>query len=453
MMLVLRKTVHSSRYIGLKKVGEVSGFRRIRMDIVIIAQYLGDLEHLETTNGRFIYLAKMLAERNKVEIITTTFPHSLKRQAKFVPDSYEGCKITALYEPGYSKNVCLKRFVSHYRLARNVERYLNHRKKPDIIYAAVPSLSVASVAAKFCRKNSVRFIVDIQDLWPEAFKMVFHLPVISDLVFLPMQKQADFIYSSADEIVAVSKTYADRALCVSKKCKEAKVVYLGTDKNIFDKWASQLEFQSKSKAETGRKALYQKLVRTILKEKSWQKIVHLVYIGTLGHSYDISTILSAIRKLPDKDRKKLQFVIMGDGPKKKQFQKEAKGLPVIFTGMVEYPEMVWLLCHCDIAINPIQKGAAQSIINKHMDYAMSGLPVISTQECDEYEQLLAENRCGINCICGNSSSVRKAIKHLIDHEELRKEMGRRHREVAERLFDRGQSYKNITNIIEDGKGR
>lgn len=417
------------------------------MDIVIVAQYLGDIEQLKTTNGRFIYLAKMLSKKNNVEIVTTTFPHSLKRQAQYIPDSFEGCKITALYEPGYSKNVCLKRFTSHHRLAKNVEKYLKQRKKPDVIYTAVPSLSVASVTAKFCRKNNIRFIIDIQDLWPEAFKMVFNVPVLSGLVFLPMQRQANFIYSSSDEIVAVSQTYANRALRVNRKCKKARVVYLGTDKNVFDKFASHLDAESINIGETEKKSLYQKLAKTIIKGENWQDKVNLVYVGTLGHSYDISTILSAIRHLSEKDRKKLQFIIIGDGPKRKQFQQEAKGLPVIFTGMVAYPEMVWLLCHCDIAVNPIQKGAAQSIINKHMDYAMAGLPVISTQECDEYKQLLEENKCGINCICGSSSSVRKAIKYLIEHEELREAMGERHRKVAERLFDREQSFKAIENCI------
>ena len=43
------------------------------MDIVIVAQYLDNLEHLEMSNGRFVYLARMLAKKNKVEIVTTTF--------------------------------------------------------------------------------------------------------------------------------------------------------------------------------------------------------------------------------------------------------------------------------------------------------------------------------------------------------------------------------------------
>ena len=42
--------------------------------------------------------------------------------------------------------------------------------------------------------------------------------------------------------------------------------------------------------------------------------------------------------------------------------------------------MVGMLGVCDIAVNSISKGAAQSIINKHGDYAAAGLPVVNTQE-------------------------------------------------------------------------
>lgn len=373
-----------------------------------------------------------VGRKNEVEIVTTTFPHSLKRQAENIPESFAGCKITALYEPGYPKNVCIKRFVSHYILGKNIKKYLNCRKKPDVIYAAVPSLSVADQVAKFCQKSDIRFIVDVQDLWPEAFRMVFRMPIISNMLFWPMERQADRIYAAADEIIAVSHTYADRAMHVNKKCKEAKVVYLGTDKNNFDKWASRLMGESRDEDEK-------------LSKKMGE--IRLVYIGTLGHSYDIPTILDALRKLPNDYIEKLQFIVVGDGPKRKQFEQESVDLPVIFTGMIPYSKMVWLLCRCDIAVNPIQKGAAQSIINKHMDYAMAGLPVISTQECGEYSELLDRSRCGINCSCGDSDSVMKAIRYLMDNKLLREEMGKRHRIVAEKYFDREQTYKVIINCI------
>ena len=434
------------------------------MDIVIVAQYLGNLEHLETSNGRFVYLGSMLSERNEVEIITTTFPHAQKCQAKHIPDYFKGCKITALYEPGYPKNVCLKRFASHYRLAKNIKKYLNQRKKPDIIYAAVPSLSVAAEAAKYCRKNNVRFIVDVQDLWPEAFKMVFHVPLLSSAVFYPMRRQADLIYAMADKIIAVSQTYADRALRVNKKCQEASVVYLGTDKHVFDEYAKvNMPFNVRDKiireemaASSGkmnmdkpnRDTKYQEIVNSIFGKIPGKDITRLVYVGTLGHSYDISVVLAALREFSDDEIKEVQFVVIGDGPKRKQFEQEAAGLPVIFTGLIAYTEVVWLLCRCDIAINPIKKGAAQSIINKHMDYAMAGLPVINTQECIEYRNLLEKYKCGINCQCENKNSVAKAIRYLMKNEHMQKKMGKKHRRMAEELFDRGQSYLKIFDIIE-----
>lgn len=43
-----------------------------------------------------------------------------------------------------------------------------------------------------------------------------------------------------------------------------------------------------------------------------------------------------------------------------------------FTGRLSYEKMVGLLCSCDIVVNPINKGAAQSITNKVGDYALSG---------------------------------------------------------------------------------
>lgn len=395
------------------------------MDIVIVAQYLGDLEHLKTTNGRFTYLGRMLAENNNVEIITTTFLHAYKCQVKSVPEFFGKCKITAIYEPGYPRNICLQRFVSHHKLAVNIKKYLEKRKVPDIIYTAVPSLSVAEEIKKYCQENNVKFVIDVQDLWPEAFRMVFNIPLISNALFYPLEKQANRIYFSADEIIAVSQTYADRALRVNKKCKRATVVYLGTEKNIFDKY-----IQADRKAE-------------------FNEEIRIAYVGSLSRSYDIDSVIEAIKRI--KSEKVLRFVVMGDGAYRSSFEEHARkaGINYTFTGALHYSEMVECLYNCDIAINPIRKGSAQSIINKVGDYAMAGIPVVNTQECQEYRDLLEHYHSGINCACENVDGLVKALETLIDDEDLRKEMGARQRIMAKELFDREQSYKRIVNIIEN----
>lgn len=61
----------------------------------------------------------------------------------------------------------------------------------------MPSLSVGKRLAAYCKKHGVRLVVDVQDLWPEAFEMVFHVPVLSSVIYAPLKWQADYIYRHA----------------------------------------------------------------------------------------------------------------------------------------------------------------------------------------------------------------------------------------------------------------
>ena len=95
------------------------------------------------------------------------------------------------------------------------------------------------------------------------------------------------------------------------------------------------------------------------------------------------------------------------------------------------------------------KGAAQSIINKHADYAAAGLPVVNTQECQEYRNLLDAYECGINCEAESVQQVAKALQELIENPKKRKQMGENSRRMAEERFDRRTTYKQIVKIVED----
>lgn len=397
----------------------------------------------EKGNCRYNYLANLLCsanQENEVEIVSSDFSHEQKRHRNLaqIPAALP-YKITLLHEPGYPKNVCLKRIGSHKKFSKILKNYLEQRDEPDFVFCAVPSLDVAAVAAKYCKKHKIRFAVDIQDLWPEAFELAFHVPLLSSLLFFPMQKKADFIYRSADDLVAVSDMYLRRGLRANKTCKTSSVVYLGTDKTYFDTCVAKefraVQWQDKIAAEVARE----------VSDKS--ENTFLVYVGTLGSSYDLNTVFATLRK--DKSlAEQCRMVIMGDGPLRKEFEEKSEGLPVVFTGAMPYEQMVWILSRCDIALNPIRKGAAQSIINKHMDYAMAGLPIVNTQQCKEYCALLDRYSCGINCGCENVDDVARAISLLISDVSLRKKMGLCSRAMGEELFDRRQTYQGIVKIFD-----
>ena len=392
------------------------------MDIVIIAHFI--TEFVKDGTSRFVYLAEQLSQSHDVEIVTSKFDHITKKQR--TAQEYDlKTKITLLDEPTYKKNICLQRFISHKSFGKQVKKYLASRHKPDVIYCAVPSLDCAYYAAQYAKKHNIKFIIDVQDLWPEAFKMVFKVPVVSDVLFYPMMKKADYIYSCADKIVGVSKTYCERAKKVNKKSAECIPVFLGTKLDIFDKYVQENRV-----------------------ERDDDNFI-LGYCGTLGHSYDIKCVLDAMIYLRDNGYDNISFWVMGDGPLKNDFEKYAldNQLDVVFYGRVSYPKMCGLLTSCDVCINPIIGSSKASIINKHGDYAAAGLPVINAQSSPEYRALIEKYKCGINCECSNSTNVADAIKYLIANKDVCTEMGQGARALSEERFDRTHSYQAIYRLF------
>lgn len=393
-----------------------------RKRIMIIANFCDYGE--ERTNNRFNYLAQMLSDNGyDVELVTSTFSHREKKQRSVTADN-NGYKSTIIYEPSYHKNVSIKRFRSHYVWGRNIVKYLKSAEKPDLIYCAVPSIDGPLAVSRYCKKNRIPFVIDVQDLWPEAFQMVLHIPIISSLIFLPFKWRVNKIYSSADAVVAVSETYARRALSVNKKDKDGCIVYLGTDLSRFDANCADAEKISDGK-------------------------LHLAYCGTLGSSYDLTSVFDAMALLKKNGVPNLQFVIMGSGPLQEKFEQYAreKEVDVVFTGKLPYSEMCARLASCDIAVNCISKGSAGSIINKHADYSAAGLPVINTQECYEFRNLIDQYNCGINCDSESREQISEAIMELTSPEK-RLQLGKNARRVAEERFDRRVTYPDIVSLIK-----
>lgn len=392
------------------------------MDILILADFCGNLDG--TDNSRFIYLANMLCQKHDVEILTSDFDHGTKSYFEKKPCEYP-YKITMLHESSYPKNICLRRFYSHFVWGKNVKRFLTRRPPPDVIYCAVPTLMAAYEAAEYCKKNNVKFIVDIQDLWPEAFRMVFRIPILSTLIFAPFRWLADGIYRRADEVVAVSNTYVEKALSINKRCTRGHAVFLGTSLKTFD---------DNAKCNPAKKPV----------GELW-----LAYCGTLGASYDLICVFDALALLRQKGISPPKFVVMGDGPRRAEFEHYAKdrGLDVQFTGRLPYDEMCGRLCVCDIVVNPIIGASAASIINKHGDYAASGLPVLNTQDSAEYRALVEEYQMGFNCKNGDAADLAEKLEILISNEVLRKEMGYNARRCAAERFDRKSSYQELIACI------
>ena len=385
----------------------------------------------EKSSSRYFQLANMLTESGyRVDVITSDFRHSTKsfREKKITNDSFS-FNIELIHEPGYQKNISIKRLISARLFAKNVCRFLRKTdRKYDLIFCSVPTLSLGSKTLKESRKKRIPFAIDLQDLWPDAFKMAFHVPVLSSVVFFPFKQKAKFIYKNADGLSAVSQTYLNYMLSIrgSNNCPTS-FAYLGNDFS-----AEKIEVLKKQ-------------------AKNNNNYFTIGYAGSLGKSYDLETVIKAISILQEEGINNIRFFIMGDGDKREKLEDMAKTLNVkcLFFGQLRFDDMMIKLLESDVTVNCINKNSVASIINKVGDYALAGKPTINTLKSKEYADLLESFGAGLNVEPDNPEAMAGAIKYYynMSNEQL-KQIGENHYLIEKLYFDRNKTYKDIIKMCD-----
>lgn len=384
--------------------------------------------------GRYASFAKVLGEAgHTVTWWTSAFSHATKsyRDARTcggcLPD---GVTVAMLPAPTYFQNIGIRRLISHFAWARNLHNETRATGvPPDVVIASSPPLYGANVAVRVAHRRNARVIIDVQDLWPEAFRIVLPPPMrwLGMTLLQPLKALEDANFRQADGLTAISQTLLDRALAVNPEKKTGRVIPLGVDVEVYER-ASRM----------GR--------------SPWQKPGHefwVAYVGTIGKTYDIDTILEAALLLKEREPN-IRFFIVGSGPLLQASQKKAHdwGLwNVVFTGFMPLDTVAQLLVQSDVGINAIAHGAVSAFPNKVFDYLAAGLPVVNSVK-GELRAFIQQHGIGVSYEAGQAESLRDAILVLYKEAELRVQMGKRGGQLARERFDRQVAYSALLDVIE-----
>ena len=381
---------------------------------------------------RFRFLSEFLVQAGyRVELITTTFQHWEKAQRdldQIRKDEYP-FELSFIYEPGYVKNVDLKRIRSHAAAAKNLTAHLNKHNDYDLLYAEIPPNDVALAAATYAREKGIPFVADVNDLWPEAMRMVFDVPVISDILFRPLLRDAEKVYSLVSGVIGTSDEYRDRPFLHNNRQVPKETVYVGNELSEFDQGAADKAGVIEQKPEG----------------EFW-----VGYAGTIGTSYDIRTMVLAGGLLAERGLGNIKIKILGGGPDKDALEALAreKGFEnVKFVGYAPYDEMAAYLVSCDVLVNSFVKKAPQSIVTKIGDYLAAGRPMINTCSSPEFRAKVEHDGFGINIEAEDTKILADAIERIYKDPENAARMGRNARKIAEEQFDRPVAYKKILSLI------
>ena len=355
---------------------------------------------------RYWLMARAFARAgHRVTLWSSDFSHARKAPRALVDGARwegDGFRLVLVPTPPYPRNVCLRRILSHRAFARNLRTLAElEPQRPDLVIASLPPLASAAALAAFCRARGIAFVVDVMDAWPENFARV-----VPRWTLAPLRARARRIYRSAQGVSGVATRYIDLAKSYGAQCP-THLAYHGIE----------LTPPPPVHAEGG--------------------AFRLVYAGTMGKSYDLETVIDAVREMSD-----VELELAGAGPKEAALRVRAEGCArIFFHGYLGDEELRALLARADAGLVPMFDESCVGVPYKLADYAAAGVPVVNTLH-GETERLLAKYGAGVTCAASDVRALCAAVADLRARDASALRAGAL---SLARLFDAEAVYSNYVN--------
>ena len=337
----------------------------------------------------------LVAQGHTVTWITSTFVHLDKEElfpADHIVQQGERYQIHLLSAGGYRKNISLRRYLFYRRYAARLRAYLRQLPVPDIIVCGFPQIDAAAVGVDYARSQRIPIIIDVRDFWPDG--VINFFPAIArplvQATLLRQFQHTRHVFRSATALCAMSHGVLHWALARASRRK-------GDNDQVFPLGYPHPHLVPDAPSNA---------IRSIAQQVSGR--VGLAYVGTFGHTYDLSTVVKAAEQLAARHDQRYHFLLIGRGPTYPAIVAQTRNLPNITCTDWQSPDAVqFLLGHCQAGILP-WKGPAGAMPNKFFDYLASSLPVISSAQ-GELNDLILGERIGS---CYRSEDVRGLLKAI-----------------------------------------
>ena len=310
---------------------------------------------------------------------TSDFSHATKAPRRLVDASAAGSfSLRLLKTPPYRRNVGLARVRSHrayaHEWARAATDAAAREGRPDLIVVSAPPLATGPVAVRLARQFGATLVVDVQDAWPETFVRLLPrgLGGLGRLLFAPARASIRRVYRAADLVTGVCDRY--EALVRSAGARDYYRAYLGIES--LGPWPRP--------------------------PRADDAPTRLVYVGNLGRSYDLATVVEGMRRLAASGAR-VTLDVAGFGGE------APADASVRVHGLLDRERLAALLASCDVGVVPMRADSFVGVPNKLMEYAAAGLPVVSSL-AGETARLLDTYDCGATYAPGDAAGFADAVR-------------------------------------------
>jgi glycosyltransferase involved in cell wall biosynthesis len=305
----------------------------------------------------------------------------------------------------------------------------------DLVIGTSPQFFVAIAACFVAALRRRPFVFEVRDLWPESIVAVGAMRRGSFVGLL--NRVSSFLYRRAALIVVVTEAFREVLVAHGVDPRKIVVVTNGVD-------LEQFRPSERHNALRGELGLNGQFVAS--------------YVGTLGMAHGLETVLGAAEQL--RDRKEIQFLIMGDGAEKDRLALEhrQRSLPnVLLLDEQPHERIPEVLAASDACMVLLKKTELfKTVLPSKLFEAMgAGRPIILGVS-GEAERVVRGGRCGLVIEPESSDELAGAVARLEAEPGESEQLGRSGRALAERDYDRdhlASRYAEHLQTMLDGARR
>jgi len=391
----------------------------------------------EGPEQRYACLARHLAGRgHNVTWISSAFRHRKKSVSEsgvyaVSRDGTPNLSILLIPAPPYRSNTSLKRLHSHRVWARNLLAHLLQQVKsgaqpaPNLILASTPPIEGAAAAIHLGSALNTKVIIDVMDRWPENWLLLLPsypgVRPLGRLLLSPWFRLSKQVFRKADGISAQSQAFAKHVKNRGQSSEAGSprtrhsspvtpyVCYLGAQPLSHPPPLPSPPF-------------------------------HILYLGAMGHFYDIETVLQAML-LAKQEGRSWRLTLAGtdpDGIWQRRVADLDLGDSVSLPGYLQSDDLNSLLASSHVGLIPMDPASGVAVPYKAADYLAHGLPIVSSLP-GELETHLLHSGAGLHYRFGEAMDLHSKLSRATETEFLIPARDAAHTLFRE-TFDRNRIY-------------
>jgi glycosyltransferase involved in cell wall biosynthesis len=380
-------------------------------------------------------LAESLRDRGHRVTVATSYPqHNLVDDSEKIgfpevvsESGIEVLRIKALppHMPNYIfRGIAqvLLPYIFLYKIKRRI------RRKIDVVIVYSPPLPLAIVGEKIKKAHGARYILNVQDIFPQN---AIDLGILTNRAFIKFFEHMEAkAYKNADHIAVHSKS--NKMFLLENKGVDAEKL------NVIHNWIDVSPYMYIQR--TGKfRALFD------LKDK-----FVILFAGVMGPSQGLEAIIKIAARMNDKAD--ACFLFAGDGIEKARLQRmaeERKLSNVVFANFVSKDEYPLLVKDADAGLVCLSsKNRTPVVPGKILGYMAAGIPVIAflNKESDGHG-IIADAACGYSAVSDNEEKMLEVVLKLYNERQRRSEMGGNGFRFVNRNFEKGVCIDKLEKLF------